>query len=91
MIMFAVTTLFTMIVFIVTAVTMPAIPAKYLLSISEAADHMGVHPETIRRYISRGDLTGYRLGPRLVRVDLAEVEAMLRPIPTVATARRLSR
>jgi len=30
-------------------------------------------------------LTGYRMGPRLVRVDLVEMDALLTPIPTAAT------
>lgn len=61
-----------------------AAPARRrLLSLSEAADYAGVTPRTIRRRIADGTLTGYRLGPRLVRVDLDELESMLRPIPTV--------
>ncbi len=35
---------------------------------------------TLRRYIASGRLTGYRVGPRLVRVDLNELDANLRPI-----------
>jgi len=32
--------------------------------------------------IARGELAGYRAGPRLLRVDLNEVDALLKPIPT---------
>ena len=32
--------------------------------------------------ISRGDIVGYRVGKRLLRVDLADVESALRRIPT---------
>ena len=56
---------------------------RRLESISEAADYLGVSTKTIRRYIASGRLTGYRAGPRLIRVDLNELDAVLRPIPTV--------
>jgi excisionase family DNA binding protein len=51
-------------------------------TIAEAAARLGVGPKTIRRRISAGDLIGYRLGPRLLRVSKSEVDALLRPIPT---------
>jgi len=32
--------------------------------------------------VAAGRLTGYRVGPRLIRLDISEVDAMLRqPIP----------
>jgi excisionase family DNA binding protein len=46
------------------------------------SEQYGVSEKTLRRYIAQGKLTGYRLGPRLIRVDLDEVETLLRPIPT---------
>jgi excisionase family DNA binding protein len=49
-------------------------------SIQAAAAEAGVHPDTIRRWISNGRITGYRMGPRLIRVDLDELAAMLKPI-----------
>jgi excisionase family DNA binding protein len=52
-------------------------------SVNDAAEVLGCNPKTIRRYISDGRLTGYRVGPRLVRIDLNEVDSLLRPIPTV--------
>jgi excisionase family DNA binding protein len=65
-----------------TALRQPTPTVRRLESISGAAHYAGVHPKTIRRRISDGSLTGYRFGPRIVRVDLNEVDAMLRPIPT---------
>ncbi len=50
-------------------------------SIAEAADLVGASTKTIRRRIADGSLTGYRMGPRLIRVDLAELDSMFRPIP----------
>ncbi len=61
-----------------------ASPRRTLVSINETAAHLGCTTRTVRRYISEGRLTGYRLGPRLVRLDMSEVDAMLRPIPTTA-------
>lgn len=55
---------------------------RQLVSIIVAADHLGVSDKTIRRYISQGRLTGYRCGKRLIRVDLAELDQSLQPIPT---------
>jgi len=61
-----------------------ALPAtRRWLSQAAAAEHLGVTDRTIRNYVARGTLKGYRLkGSRLIRVDLNEVDALLRPIPT---------
>ena len=32
--------------------------------------------------IDRGELAGYRLGKRLIRIDLDELEVSMEPIPT---------
>ncbi|WP_353647963.1 helix-turn-helix domain-containing protein [Nakamurella sp. A5-74] len=52
------------------------------LSLPDAALQLGCNPKTIRRYIASGRLTGYRVGPRLLRVDPLELQKLLRPIPT---------
>lgn len=54
-----------------------------LMSLLEASRYTGLCVRTIRGYIAAGRLTGYRLGPRAIRVHRAELESMLRPIPTV--------
>jgi excisionase family DNA binding protein len=51
------------------------------VSIREAAAHLHVSQDTVRRRISAGELTGYRLGKRIVRVDLDELETLFRVIP----------
>jgi len=51
-------------------------------SIDAAAKTLGCSTKTVRRYIADGRLTGYRMGPRLIRLDMAEVAALLSPIPT---------
>src|SRR5690348_8289710 len=55
---------------------------RRLADLASAAEYVGCHPRTIRRYISSGMLTGFRMGQRLIRVDLDEVDNILRPIPT---------
>lgn len=51
----------------------------------KSAAHMGkVSTKTIRRRIDDGSLTGYRFGPRIIRVDLDEVESLFKRMPTAA-------
>lgn len=52
------------------------------MSLAVAAAYADISTRTLRRYISHGRLTGYRVGPRLVKVDLNELDVMIRPIPT---------
>jgi excisionase family DNA binding protein len=56
---------------------------RNLVAVEAAAEYLGVAPLTVRRRIASGQLRAYRLGPRIIRVDLADVDAMLEPIPTV--------
>lgn len=58
----------------------PARPAY--LSIDAAADHLGVNPRTIRRRIADGSLPAYRIGPKILRIDPADVDRLGRRIPT---------
>jgi excisionase family DNA binding protein len=61
----------------------PSVRGKRLASIDDAAEYCGVSTKTIRRRISDGTISGFVLGPRLLRVDLNEVDdRLLRPIPT---------
>lgn len=61
--------------------------ARRLAPLPIAAGYACVSVKTIRRRIADGTLTGYRMGPRLIRVDLNELDAILSPIPTMgATA-----
>jgi len=55
---------------------------RTLESLQRAGARKGVHPKTIRRRIASGELTGYKLGDRLVRVDAAEVDRLFKLIPT---------
>lgn len=55
---------------------------RRLASIKEAASYAHTSAYTIRRRIADGTITGLRFGPRQIRVDLNEIDATLRPIPT---------
>jgi excisionase family DNA binding protein len=65
-------------------VVMPKNPLpRRWLSQLEAADQLGVTDRTIRNYISRGWLKGYRpRGSRIVRIDSRELDSFMQPIPT---------
>ena len=52
-----------------------------LMGIAEAAKYANVHPSTLRRRIADGQLPAYRVGPKLLKVDLDDVEALIRPVP----------
>jgi excisionase family DNA binding protein len=58
--------------------------ARRLSPIAGAAEYAACSPKTIRRMVARGDLTAYRLGPRLLRVSLDELDDAMRPIPTAS-------
>lgn len=51
-----------------------------------AADRIGVSEKTLRRWIAEGRLRGYRLGPRMLRVDADEVDALFEVVPTTDPA-----
>lgn len=51
------------------------------LSLAEAAEYTGVSTRTLRRRIADGTLIGYRVGPRLIKVDPADVDALIKRIP----------
>jgi excisionase family DNA binding protein len=53
-----------------------------LVGLAAAAAYADVSTRTLRRYIAQGRLTGYRVGPRLVKVDLDDVDRLAQPIPT---------
>ena len=55
-------------------------PERRLVSIAVAADSADVCNKTIRRWISEGRIAGYRVGARLIKVDLNELESTFSPI-----------
>lgn len=51
-----------------------------MITQQQAAEHLGVTDRTVRQMIADGRLRGYRVGPRLIRLRLDEVESALQPI-----------
>ena len=58
-----------------------------LLTLAEAAKYLATSPQTIRRMIARGDLRAYRYGPRIIRIDPADLRAMREPVTSLAELR----
>lgn len=52
------------------------------ISITQAADVMGVCDKTVRRHIAAGRLRAYRCGKRLIRVRVEDIEYLMREIPS---------
>jgi excisionase family DNA binding protein len=48
-------------------------------SLAEAAARTHVSTRTLRRWIAQGRLNAYRAGPRLLRIDPEDVDAMMKP------------
>lgn len=59
---------------------MSATPDPIELSLAEAAARLGVDHKTIRRAIARGDIAARRIGPRLIRIRQADLDAYGRPL-----------
>jgi excisionase family DNA binding protein len=55
---------------------------RKLETVASGAEYANVSQRTIRRWIAEGRLRAYRAGPRLVRIDRAELDRLIRPIPT---------
>lgn len=63
-------------------------PRPEYIDIEAAAVMVGCSPLTIRRRIADGSLPAARLGKsRTIRIAVADVHAMLRPIPTAGGGR----
>ena len=52
-------------------------------TVQEAADYLKVSTKTIRRYISQGLVEAERVGPRLIRVNLASPDNLGRSLQYV--------
>lgn len=60
----------------------PTPKRKRLVGLNEAAVYASCCRETIRRRIADGTLHGYRLGRRMLRVDLDEIDAAFTLVPS---------
>ena len=57
--------------------------ARRIKRLQEAATYYGVHPKTLREWGAAGRITLVRRGPRLLFVDLDELDALDRQVYTV--------
>lgn len=51
-------------------------PRRYA-TIPQAAEYVQCEHKLIRRLIDRGELAGYRIGTRAIRVDLNELDRLI--------------
>ncbi|MGO0576470.1 helix-turn-helix transcriptional regulator [Ornithinimicrobium panacihumi] len=57
-------------------------PRPIYESLTQASERTGLSVSTLRRRIADGSLEAFRNGPRLIRVRPADVDRLMRPIPT---------
>lgn len=50
------------------------------VGIAEAATYLGVTPKTVRKLIAARELAAYRLGTKMPRIRLADLEAVCKPL-----------
>lgn len=55
------------------------------ISLSAAADILGISVHTLRRRIADGELPAFRTGQRIIRVRVSDLEKLLRRVPSVGT------
>ena len=58
--------------------------ARNLISLKTAAALVDVDTKTIRNWIAAGDLNGFRVNGRLLRVERDELVALIRPTALVS-------
>ena len=51
------------------------------ISLSAAADILGISVHTLRRRIAAGELPAFRTGRRIIRVRVSDLERMRRRVP----------
>lgn len=61
--------------------------ARGMVSLAEGADLAGVSTRTLRRRIAEGILPAYRTGPRLIRLDPADLLELIKPMNEAAADR----
>jgi excisionase family DNA binding protein len=57
------------------------------ISLSAAADILGISVHTLRRRIGAGELPAFRTGKRIIRIRVSDLEKLLRRVPAVEPIR----
>ena len=65
-------------------------PNPETVSVAQAAEREGVTPKTIRRWIADGIIPAHRVGPKLIRIRVPDLDALHRRIPTAGGGQRAS-
>ena len=55
-------------------------PPARLVPLAEGAEYKHLSTKTLRRYGADGTITLYRVGPKLIHVDLDELDQLARPV-----------
>ncbi len=53
------------------------------ISLQQAAKRLGIYHQTLRKRIKRGDVPAYRIGPKLIRLRVHELDGKPSPPPPV--------
>lgn len=55
------------------------------VSLTQAADILGISVHTLRRRIAAGELPAFRTGRRIIRVRVSDLEKLLRRVPSAGS------
>lgn len=66
------------------AMAATATRTRRLVSLTEAADILGLSVKTVRRYIASGDLDAVRLGRRTIRIKTDSIDRLIDAHPVNA-------
>lgn len=61
--------------------------AQNLITLPEAAEYLGLSVQTLRLWIDNGRIPAYRVGQKFIRVKVADIEAMIQPVPPTKDGR----
>lgn len=54
--------------------------SRQIFNVVAAAAYLGVHPNTIRRYVNDGYLPAFRLGVKHIRIHRRDLDALKTPV-----------
>jgi len=63
-------------------------PAAPWVTVADAARRLSISEKTIRRWITLGQLETSRVGARMIRINPADLDKLITPVPAVARQAR---